>query len=241
VISHPRSSDRAPRAGRSRVVIEYNEDTRQSLQGLLNDVPILEGMTEGDRALLADAVVMRWYEDGEYIVRQGEVGDKFCILMEGRALATQVRNMLARLVLPSPAVFAQAAKRSKRPSPPAPPQISAGTDKDQQLTQYVAGAYFGEIALLCNELRKASVLSSGPTKVRGTASRTPLGQHACAAARAVATRCCSVGLLGGNHDLAVTDGQATLCICVALALTRALGLEMARGRWRSCRRTYSSG
>lgn len=169
-------------------MIEYNEDTRQSVQDLLNDVPILEGMTEGDRALLANASVMRCYSDGEYIMRQGEVGDKFCILMEGHAVTSQVSNMLVRLVLPSPAVFAhEAAERSKYPSP----QISAGAEKDQQLTQYVAGAYFGEIALLCNELRNESVISSGPTKVRSTASRTPLGQHACAAARLRCGSCSS--------------------------------------------------
>jgi hypothetical protein len=104
------------------VVIEYNEHTRHSLQSLLNDVPILEGMTEGDRALLADAAVVRWYTDGEYIVRQGEVGDKFCILVEGQAFVTQVRNTLAGLVLASPAVFAPvASERSNCPSPRSPP------------------------------------------------------------------------------------------------------------------------
>jgi hypothetical protein len=50
-------------------------------------------------------------------------------------------------------------------------QISSGSEKEQQLTEYAVGAYFGEIALLCNETRKASVIARGPTKVRGRLAR----------------------------------------------------------------------
>jgi hypothetical protein len=72
------------------VVVGYAEDTHLNVQRFLCEVPILDTMAEGDRALMADAAVMRWYADGEYIVRQGEVGDKFCLLMDGHALVTQV-------------------------------------------------------------------------------------------------------------------------------------------------------
>ncbi|GAV99164.1 camp-dependent protein kinase regulatory subunit [Lentinula edodes] len=55
-------------------------------EGFLRDVVLLQGLSHSERSKIADALVSRVYEDGEQVVRQGEVGDTFFFVEEGEAL-----------------------------------------------------------------------------------------------------------------------------------------------------------
>lgn len=51
-----------------------------------------ESLDKWERLTVADALEMVGYEDGATIVRQGEPGDDFYIIVEGTALVLQHRN-----------------------------------------------------------------------------------------------------------------------------------------------------
>ena len=51
---------------------------------------MLESMSAYDRTKLADALRTEEYQEGEYIVRQGEPGDIFYLIEEGSAVAMKI-------------------------------------------------------------------------------------------------------------------------------------------------------
>jgi cAMP-dependent protein kinase regulator len=62
-----------------------NSDDRKQYERFLVGVPILASMSRDERIRLADVLEARTYEDGEAIIRQGEPGEHFFILVEGQA------------------------------------------------------------------------------------------------------------------------------------------------------------
>lgn len=62
---------------------------RQKYEEFLGKVELLQGMEEYDRVSLADAVVEDNYKQGEYIIRQGEKGDRFFFILNGEAVVTK--------------------------------------------------------------------------------------------------------------------------------------------------------
>lgn len=63
---------------------------REMYNSFLSKVRLLESMSAYDRIKLADALRTEEFQDGEYIVRQGEPGDVFYLIEEGSAVAMKL-------------------------------------------------------------------------------------------------------------------------------------------------------
>lgn len=46
-------------------------------------------MEEYERSKLADAIKEEWYEPGQYVIKEGEEGNVFYLIMSGSAMATK--------------------------------------------------------------------------------------------------------------------------------------------------------
>jgi cAMP-dependent protein kinase regulator len=65
---------------------------RERYQGFLNSVEILSGMDAYEISQISDALKIVKVKEGEFIIRQGEMGDKFYIVEDGEAYATKIIN-----------------------------------------------------------------------------------------------------------------------------------------------------
>jgi len=115
----------------------------------LSSVTLLAGLSGAERSKIADALVSKVYEDGEDVVRQGEMGDTFFFVEEGEAVVT---------------------KRVPRSTF----KIGVSVDDDDgmeeiQVGKLVKGDYFGELSLLRLAPRAATVSAV----IRSKSSSTP--------------------------------------------------------------------
>jgi cAMP-dependent protein kinase regulator len=62
---------------------------RERYDEFLNSVQILQTMDPYERSKLSDALREERYKSGDYVIREGEIGDKFYIICEGEAIATK--------------------------------------------------------------------------------------------------------------------------------------------------------
>ncbi|XP_059155161.1 cAMP-dependent protein kinase regulatory subunit isoform X2 [Physella acuta] len=104
---------------------------RKIYEDFLSKVSILENLDKWERLTVADALEPVQFEDKEEIVRQGEPGEDFFIILEGSAAVLQ--------------------RRSENEEP-----VEVG--------RLGPSDYFGEIALLLDRPRAATVVSRGPLK-----------------------------------------------------------------------------
>lgn len=104
---------------------------RKMYEEFLSKVSILESLDLWERNSVADALEPCEFDDGQEIVRQGEPGEEFFIILEGNAIVYQ---------------------KSSDNSEPAVVSRLGPSD------------YFGEIALLLDRPRAATVVASGPLK-----------------------------------------------------------------------------
>lgn len=104
---------------------------RKMYEEFLSRVSILENLDKWERLTVADALEPVSFEDKETIVRQGEPGDDFYIIVEGTALVMQNRS------------------EGEEPS---------------EVGRLGPSDYFGEIALLLDRPRAATVVANGPLK-----------------------------------------------------------------------------
>ena len=95
-----------------------------------------EHLTGPERSLVADCLVSQTFEDGDYVLREGEKEDmpKLYLVEEGSARATQTN-----------------------PRDPSGPEVDVG--------HMAKGDFFGERALITNEPRAANVIAEGTLKV----------------------------------------------------------------------------
>jgi len=100
-------------------------------EGFLSRVPILENLDKWERLTVADALEAVNFEDQAVVVKQGEPGDDFYIIVEGNASVTQYRSEGEE-------------------------SVEVGTLGPSH--------YFGEIALMLNRPRAATVTATGPLK-----------------------------------------------------------------------------
>lgn len=61
---------------------------KQRCEKVLEDVPLLQHLSYGERTRIADAMSSRSIKKGEYIIRKGEAGQELYILEEGQAVAS---------------------------------------------------------------------------------------------------------------------------------------------------------
>ncbi|EFC48916.1 cAMP-dependent protein kinase regulatory subunit [Naegleria gruberi] len=115
-----------------RIVMMNTKRKREMYEDFLKRVPLLETLTDYERMTVADALVQETYnpesDKGRYIIKQGDRGDAFYIVIEGEV----------------------AVKKRLNPSDESSEEI--------ELTRLSVGDYFGEIALLTDQPRQASVV-----------------------------------------------------------------------------------
>ncbi|BFZ03077.1 hypothetical protein BsWGS_06116 [Bradybaena similaris] len=104
---------------------------RKIYEDFLGKVSILENLDKWERLTVADALEPVQFEDKEEIVRQGEPGDDFFIILEGSAAVLQRR---------------------------------AENEEAVEVGRLGPSDYFGEIALLLDRPRAATVVARGPLK-----------------------------------------------------------------------------
>jgi len=99
---------------------------RQKFYSFLDKVPLLQTMSEWERENIADVMQVATFSDNEPIMRQGDIGDKFYIIMEGEARVLNKNN--------------------------------------EHLCTLKPSDYFGELALLDDRPRAATVVAKGELK-----------------------------------------------------------------------------
>ena len=72
-----------------RILMGTTMRKRKLYEGFLEKVPILQHLTKYERITVADALEPYNFSDGEVIVRQGEPGDKFYIIVNGEVRCDQ--------------------------------------------------------------------------------------------------------------------------------------------------------
>ena len=71
------------------IVKDSAQHKREKYEEFLQHVSILQNMDSYERSKLSDAIVEKWFEEGEYVIREGEQGDIFYLIMSGQAVATK--------------------------------------------------------------------------------------------------------------------------------------------------------
>jgi CRP-like cAMP-binding protein len=105
------------------------KSTGRSIMKTLRSVDVLKSLSVGQLQRLCDVLTEVTYDDGEYVIKQGETSDTFYIIVEGKAVCTK-RNDPANM-----------------------------SEKPQHLMELGEGQYFGERALLFNNARAANVVA----------------------------------------------------------------------------------
>lgn len=72
------------------IILKAAHRRRTMYEQFLSSVDLLSSLEPEERSKVADALVSRVYEDGEAVVRQGEMGDTFFFVEEGNAVVTKV-------------------------------------------------------------------------------------------------------------------------------------------------------
>ena len=106
------------------IVKESSAKKRQKYELVFKQVKILSNIDNYERSKLADAIKERKFKTGDIIIKQGDVGEEFFIVTDGKAKVLK--------------------------------EIS-GVQKE--VMKYEVGNYFGEISLLKNEPRAATVVA----------------------------------------------------------------------------------
>ncbi|CAK6955492.1 protein kinase%2C cAMP-dependent, regulatory, type II, alpha, B isoform X1 [Scomber scombrus] len=124
------------RATFHRLIVKNNAKKRRMYEAFIECVPLLKSLELSERMKIVDVLGARGYKDGDRIITQGEIADCFYIVESGK-----VKIM-----------------------------IKSKTKADQQDNTEVEvaccsrGQYFGELALVNNKPRAASVYAVGETK-----------------------------------------------------------------------------
>jgi len=114
------------------IVKEAAIKKREKYEKSLKNVHILSTIDNYELSQICDAVHSEKVNAGEFIIKQGEKGDKFYILDEGEAYASKVFNE---------------------------------GEEAKNVKDYKSGDYFGELALLKDEPRAASIIAKTDCKL----------------------------------------------------------------------------
>lgn len=114
------------------IVQEAAMKRRNYINQIISKVGIFADIQPYEKEQLCDALKSEDVGEGEYVVRQGESGDKFYLVAEGSLIA------------------------EKREGP---------SSDVKKVFEYQEGDYFGEIALIKNTVRQASIKTSSKCKL----------------------------------------------------------------------------
>ncbi|OBZ83355.1 cAMP-dependent protein kinase regulatory subunit [Choanephora cucurbitarum] len=112
------------------ILMENTSRKRRMYEYFLSEVALLKSLESYEKHKIADALESVYFEDGQEVVKQGDVGDQFYIIESGKAVI-----------------------------------LKADANGDQQqVNQLERGSYFGELALLNDAPRAATVVAEGRLK-----------------------------------------------------------------------------
>jgi cAMP-dependent protein kinase regulator len=80
------------RATFNHIVKDAQARKREKYEDFLKSVSLLSSMDHYERSKLADAIKEVTYNEGDYVIKQGEEGTKFFVIVEGDAIATKALN-----------------------------------------------------------------------------------------------------------------------------------------------------
>ncbi|EPB84798.1 hypothetical protein HMPREF1544_08441 [Mucor circinelloides 1006PhL] len=112
------------------ILMENTSRKRKMYESFLEEVPLLKSLEPYERHKIADALESVYFNDGEHVILQGDVGDQFYIIESGLAVFYKVDE----------------------------------NGDQQEVNQFERGAYFGELALLNDSPRAATVVAKGRLK-----------------------------------------------------------------------------
>ncbi|KAI8977406.1 camp-dependent protein kinase regulatory subunit [Mycotypha africana] len=111
------------------ILMENTSRKRRMYEDFLSDVGLLKSLESYEKHKIADALESVYFEDGQEVVKQGDVGDQFYIIESGEAVVLKTEN-----------------------------------GEQQQVNKLERGSYFGELALLNDVPRAATVVAHGRLK-----------------------------------------------------------------------------
>ncbi|EJT97739.1 camp-dependent protein kinase regulatory subunit [Dacryopinax primogenitus] len=109
---------------------------RRMYDQFLSTVPIFRSLSQYERYKIADCLDTFVFQKGDIVIRQGDIGDRFYIVEMGNAAA--VKDVVGE----------------------------DGRTERRTVKLYKKGDFFGELALLRNEPRAASVVATGSPDAR---------------------------------------------------------------------------
>ena len=77
------------RACFNNIVKESSIKRRERFEKFTKQIDILQDLDPYERNKICDVLQPRTYKAGEYIIKQGEVGNKFYVIEDGEAIATK--------------------------------------------------------------------------------------------------------------------------------------------------------
>jgi cAMP-dependent protein kinase regulator len=80
------------RATFNHIVKDAAARKREKYEEFLKSVTLLSSMDHYERSKLADAIKETTFKSGEFVIKQGEEGKMFFVIVEGEAIATKVLN-----------------------------------------------------------------------------------------------------------------------------------------------------
>ncbi|KAG1467412.1 hypothetical protein G6F56_004428 [Rhizopus delemar] len=113
------------------ILMENTSHKRRMYEGFLSEVVLLKSLESYERHKIADALESVYFEDGEQVVKQGDVGEQFYIIESGNAIVLKTN-------------------------------IAYGITNRVNILD--RGSYFGELALLNDSPRAATVVAHGRLK-----------------------------------------------------------------------------
>ncbi|TPX43899.1 hypothetical protein SeLEV6574_g04814 [Synchytrium endobioticum] len=113
-----------------RILMENTSRKRRMYEHFLEEVPILVSLESYERHKIADALESVVFQDGEVVLKQGDVGENFYIIEAGEAVVTKMDE----------------------------------NGVDHHFPGLKKGDYFGELALLTNKQRAATIKAKGRLK-----------------------------------------------------------------------------
>jgi cAMP-dependent protein kinase regulator len=75
------------------IVKESASKKRDKYEDLFKKVKILSNMDEYERSKLADALKEEWHNEGDFVIREGDDGNVFYLVMSGEAVATKTMEL----------------------------------------------------------------------------------------------------------------------------------------------------
>ncbi|KAI8902129.1 cyclic nucleotide-binding-like protein [Globomyces pollinis-pini] len=113
-----------------RILMENTSRKRRMYERFLEELPLLTSLEPYERHKIADALESVTFNDGDVVIKQGDVGDAFFIIESGEGLVTQ----------------------------------SDDNGVEHAMHGLAKGDYFGELALLTDQPRKATITAKGRLK-----------------------------------------------------------------------------